>query len=420
MYFITYVDRVNIGTAGPFIKDELGLSNTQLGFVFSAFAYPYTLFQIFGGWVGDRYGPRRTLLICCLIWATGTILTGLAGGVMTLFLARVLLGIGEGATFPTATRAMQNWIPVARRGFAQGLAHAFSRLGNAVAPPFVVLLVASVTWRGSFVALGLIDLTWVLIWFLYFRDDPRKHKHISKEEIENLPAYSGISSKDKRKLPTGKLVMRMLPVTLTYFCYAFTLWVYLGWLPSFFLRGYNIDIKGSAIFSSGVFFAGVVGDTLGGILSDHLLKKTNNVKFARLAVVVPGLLGGAACLTGAFFTKDLTTIALLLSGGFFCLEMTIGPMWAVPMDIAPQFAGTAAGLMNIGSAVGAIVSPLIFGFVVDLTGNWMQPFAGSIGLLLLGTLLAFRMHPERRFTETATDTPSSDLSLQGERANGRG
>jgi MFS family permease len=118
------------------------------------------------------------------------------------------------------------------------------------------------------------------------------------------------------------------------------------------------------------------------------------------------MLGAAACLAGVFFTKDLTLVALLLSGGFFFLELVIGPIWSVPMDIAPQYAGTASGLMNFGSAFAAIVSPLTFGLIVDLTGNWILPFAGSVGLLLLGAGLAFTMHPERPFEdEPAPLTP---------------
>src|SRR3954454_17741145 len=162
MYLITYVDRVNLATAADAIQRELRLSNTQLGFLQSAFGYPYLLFQIFGGWVGDRFGPRRTLFVCGVIWASATILTGLASGLLMLFLVRVLLGIGEGATFPVATRAMQTWTPSGRRGFAQGITHAFARLGNAITPPIVAWLVTLVTWRGSFVALGCFSLVWVL------------------------------------------------------------------------------------------------------------------------------------------------------------------------------------------------------------------------------------------------------------------
>src|ERR1700744_2501718 len=187
MYFITYVDRVNIGTAASEIQKELHLSNTQLGLVFSAFAYPYLLFQVIGGWVGDHFGPRRTLFWCGPIWAGSSIATGFVTGLTTLFIARVALGFGEGATFPTATRAMQYWTPAGMRGFAQGLTHAFARLGNAITPPLIAMLIASVTWRGSFITLGLVRLVWALLWIWYFRDEPRAHADITADEIARLP-----------------------------------------------------------------------------------------------------------------------------------------------------------------------------------------------------------------------------------------
>jgi MFS family permease len=147
MYFITYIDRVNISTAASEIQKELHLSNTQLGLVFSAFAYPYLLFQVIGGWVGDRFGPRKTLFWCGMIWAASTIMTGFVNSLLTLFIARVALGFGEGATFPTATRAMQYWTPAVKRGFAQGITHAFARLGNAITPPLIAALMFWFTWR---------------------------------------------------------------------------------------------------------------------------------------------------------------------------------------------------------------------------------------------------------------------------------
>lgn len=405
MYFVTYLDRVNIATAGGVISKDLGLSNTEFGLVLSAFAYPYAIFQVIGGSIGDKYGARRTLLVCGLIWAMATILTGFVGGLLSLFLARVLLGFGEGATFPTATRAMQNWTQPGRRGFAQGITHAFARLGNAVAPPIVAFLIYHVGWRSTFVVLGLSSFAWVIVWYLYFRDNPADHKSITQAELDSLPAPRIVGA--KQSVPWGPLTRRMLPVTITYFCYGWTLWLFLGWLPTFFKQSYGLDLKNSALFASGVFFAGVVGDTLGGVLSDRILKQTGKVKLARLSIIVVGFLGAAASLTGVFFTKDLTYVALLLSSGFFFAELVIGPIWSVPMDIAPKYSGTASGLMNTGSAVAAIVSPIVFGFIVDKTGDWTLPFAGSIGLCLLGAGLAFTMHPERKFEEEpeAVGTP---------------
>jgi MFS family permease len=237
-----------------------------------------------------------------------------------------------------------------------------------------------------------------MVWWLYYRDDPREHPSITPEDLARLPPPGPPKSKAKH-VPWGRLIVRILPVTFTYFCYGWTLWLFLNWLPSFFLQGYKLDIKKSAFFSAGVFLAGVVGDALGGIVSDHLFHKTGNVKLARLSVILVGMLGAAACLVPVLFSRDVTTLALCLSGGFFFLELVIGPIWSVPMDIAPQYSGTASGLMNTGSAVAAIVSPLAFGYIIDLTGNWHLPFFISVALLLLGSVLAFTMHPDRKFVD---------------------
>ena len=397
MYFITYVDRVNISTAASEIQGEFGFSNTQLGLIFSAFAYPYLIFQVFGGWVGDRFGARKTLFWCGMVWALATMLTGFVNGLVTLFMVRVLVGIGEGATFPTATRAMQNWTSSAKRGFAQGITHAFARLGNAITPPLIALLMAAFTWRGAFVVLGAVSLVWVLVWVLYFRNHPSEHPHITQADLDEIKPKA--ISAERPKVPWGPLVKRMWPVTLTYFCYGWTLWLYLNWLPLFFKTNYDMDIRKSAIFASGVFFAGVVGDTLGGVMSDYVLKRTGNRRTARIGVTVFGFCGAFLSLLPILYVRDPVIVALCLSGGFFFAELVIGPMWAVPMDIAPRYAGTASGLMNSGSAFAAIVSPLVAGYVIDVTGNWYLPFLMSMGLLALGAMTAFLMHPEKPFEE---------------------
>jgi len=399
MYLITYVDRVNISTAADSIKRELSLSNIQLGFLQSAFGYPYLIFQIFGGWIGDRFGPRRTLFLCGLIWAAATILTGFAGGLTSLFICRLFVGIGEGATFPVATRAMQSWTPVGRRGFAQGLTHAFARLGNAVTPPIVAWLIVMISWRGSFVVLGCCSLVWVVIWLWYFRDTPAEHAAITPAELEILPNHGAAAAVVRPRVPWGALTKRMAPVTIVYFCYGWTLWLYLTWLPSYFLHEYKYDLRKSALFTSAVFFAGVVGDYLGGEISDRILHRTGDLQRARRNVVMIGFLGSFVCLVPVFLTHDLVFIILSLGAAFFFAEIVIGPMWSIPMDIAGKFSGTAAGMMNTGSALAAILSPIAFGYIIDTTGNWQLPFAGSLGFLLLGALLAPRMHPEIAFAD---------------------
>ena len=399
MYLITYVDRVNVATAAGEIMKELSLSATQWGIIASAFGYPYILFQIFGGWVGDRFGPRWTLFACGLVWAAATILTGLAGSFMLLFLVRLMLGFGEGATFPVATRAMQAWTPPDRRGFAQGITHAFARFGNAVTPPIVAWLVVTVSWRGSFVALGGISLVWVIVWVLYFRNVPAEHPGVTREELELLPNHGEPPAVRRVAVPWKRLAVRMLPVTIVYFCYGWTLWLYINWLPQFFQQEYNLQIMSSAKYSSTVFAAGVVGDYVGGVLSDSILRRTGDLRKARRNVIVAAFLSSAVFLVPIFLTRDLNVIVFSLAGAFFCAELVIGPIWAIPMDIAPKYSGTASGFMNTGSAVAAVLSPLAFGYLADLTGNWHVPFIGSLGLLVLGAGLAFFMRVEVPFQQ---------------------
>src|SRR3954470_7645320 len=412
MYGITYIDRVNVSTAAAVFRKDLNLSNTQVGLVFSAFAYPYLIFQILGGWVGDRFGARRALTIAGVIWAAATLLMGVVGSLGSMLAARVLLGFGEGATFPVATRAMADWTPASRRGFAQGITHSAARLGNALTPPLVAWLIAVVTWRGSFVILGVISLFWTLLWAIYFRDNPRDHARITREEIDRLPRFRTREDAKREPVPWGRLTRRMLPVTVVYFCYGWTLWLYLSWIPQYFLQSYKLTLTNSAFFAAGVFFGGVIGDTLGGVVSDRIYAATGDRNKARRNLVVLGFIGSLIAMLPILFVHDVTVAAICLSVAFFFSEFTIGPMWAIPMDIAPRYAGSASGLMNTGSALAAIVSPLIAGYVIDRTGVWELPFIGSIALLLLGSILAFWMRPDRELDDPVAPRVPGPLAVK--------
>jgi MFS family permease len=250
-----------------------------------------------------------------------------------------------------------------------------------------------ITWRGSFFVLGAISMVWAIVWIVYFRDDPKDHPGITQREIDKLPPYSG--NRASHPVPWSRLTRRMAPVTLVYFCYGWTLWLFLSWIPIYFLQNYKMDLKHSAVFASGIFFAGVFGDTAGGLVSDWLLRKTGRRQIARRNLVVFGMSGAMLSLLPLLITQDVVVAAACLSLGFFFAELTIGPMWAIPMDIAPEYSGVASGLMNVGSAFAAIVSPVVAGLIIDMTGNWTLPFIGSMALMAVGAVLAFWMHPEQ-------------------------
>lgn len=396
MYLILFVNRVGISTAAPLMRTDLGLSNSQIGLAFSAFAFPYALFQLFGGWIGDRLGARFTLAGSCAIVAAAAMLTGAAGGFVSLFALRLALGFGEGAAFPTATRAMASWTPSGSWGFAQGITHAFARIGNALTPALVAGLLVFVTWRASFVILGSTALIWLAAWGWYFRNDPRDHSGVTEADLAVLPERSPAR---RPSVPWLKLGRCILPVTIVDFCYGWTLWLFLSWIPSFFLENYHLNLGTSALFSVGVLSAGVVGDTAGGVWSDWLLRKFGYRAWARRSVIVTGFLGGFAFLLPVMLIHNVVVAAVGLSLAFFFAELIVAPIWSIPMDVAPKYASTASGMMNFGFGVAGLVSPASFGYLVDRTGSWAIPFAGSAALLLVGAALAWRLRLDRKFDE---------------------
>jgi sugar phosphate permease len=412
MFFIEYIDRVNLSVAAPLIKSELGLSNTQLGFALSAFGYCYAIFQIINGYMGDRFGPRLTLTLCGLLWAVGTLVTGIVGGLMSLVVARMLVGLGEAGTIPTGARVMTNWVPKARRGFAQGFTHSSARLAAGITPPIVVAMIPFVGWRGSFVILGCLSLVWTLIWAIYFRNDPRQHPNITAAELDDLPKFNEAGS-TTASVPYKQLILRILPVALVFFCHAWTLWLYLSWLPSFFAASYNLDLKDSAMFSSGVFLAGMCGDTAGGLFTDAIYKRTGDLNKARRNAVIVGFVGSLLFLLPVLFIHDQTTVVISLAAAFFFLETTEGPIWAVPIDVAPQHAGIAGGIMSTAAGLAAVISPIAFGVITDVTGSYTLPFALSIGLMAAGIGLSFLMRPDRPLAiEPASEGTPKQAAIQ--------
>ncbi len=395
MYLIMYLDRVNISVTAKDMMKEFSLNNTQLGLAFSAFAWPYLFGQLIGGWLANRFGIRITLAVCGLVVAVSTIATGFTGGLISLFAVRLALGCGEGPSFSAATQAMRNWYPETRFGFIQGITHSAARFGGAVAPPVVAYIVALGGWRISFWFCGVLSLIWVVIWLLYFRDDPRTHPSISAKELAALPPPSRVSR--KARTPFLALSKRIGSVTAVDFCYGWMLWVFISWIPLYFMSKHNLNLKSSALLAGLIFFAGVVGDTLGGSTSDWILVRTQNKRLARNAFIAGSLIFAGGFLYASMMTMNVTLIAVLLGASFFCLELIVGTIWAIPMDITREYAGVAGGLMNFGFGLAGIISPVVFGLVIDKTGNWDIPFALSVAICGIGALLTVFMHPERPF-----------------------
>src|SRR5665213_3864094 len=391
MYLITYLDRVNISTAAPVISKEFGFDKVTMGVIFSAFVWSYALFQVPGGWLSDRFGARKVLTGVVAYWSVMTAATAAATGATSFMALRFLFGIGEAGAFPGATRAMQLWYPRHERGFVQGITHSASRLGAAIAPPIVVLIMTTLGWRSVFYICGAVGFVWSVLWYFAYRNLPELHGLVNEAELKHIRGTDekGNAKKanveKKPSVPWGTLLRspNMWAIMCAYFTYVYCLWIFLSWLPSYLVEFRHFTLLKVGILASLPLWAGVVGDTVGGLAVDRLLRKTGNTKLAHRAVAITGLLGCAVCIVPAAMTESAYTAVACLTGAMFFLECTIGPSWAVPMHVGGKYSGTVSGMMNMAGNIGGALSPLVFGILVQI-GSWVAPFIVAAALLVCG------------------------------------
>ena len=403
MYLITYLDRVSLAnTAGPIMK-EYGFNKVTMGIIFSSFIWAYALFQVPGGWLGDRFGPRKVLSVIMAYRTVIAILTTGAMGFASFWGIRFALGVGEAGAFPTATRAMQMWFPRDERGFVQGVSHAASRLGAAVGPPIAVAIMIHYGWRSVFYVIGALSLLWSILYLVMYRNMPEETPLVSRAELARIRGLDEegeikqANIQKRPKVPWNILLKHgnMWAVMCAYATYIYSLWFFLSWLPSYLVEYRHFTVIKTGLFASMPLMAGVMGDAFGGWLTDKLLLRTNNLKFARRSVAIVAMLGcGTSTLFAAMSANPFTAVYCLTVAMFF-LEMTIGPAWAVPMDIGGEFSGTVSGMMNMGGQFVGALSPTIFGYLVS-RGSWVAPFVVSAGLLFVGAAIwAFWIDPEQ-------------------------
>jgi sugar phosphate permease len=408
MYLITYLDRVNISTAAPVISQEFGFDKVTMGFIFSAFAWAYAIFQVPGGWLSDRFGARGVLTAIVTYWSVMTAATAAATGFVSFVVIRFLFGVGEAGAFPGATRAMQLWYPRRERGFVQGITHSASRLGAAIAPPLVVWIMTSLGWRSVFYICGAVGIVWALWWSLSYRNTPEEHGLVNKAELEQIRgldekgAINKPAIEQKADIPWKSLLSsgNMWAIMCAYFTYVYCLWIFLTWLPSYLVEFRHFTLIKVGIFASLPLWAGVIGDTVGGLATDWLLRRTGNTRLARRTVAITGLLGCAVFIVPAALTEDAYTAVACLTASMFFLECTIGPSWAVPMDVGGKYSGTVSGMMNMAGNIGGALSPIVFG-VLAQNYSWQAPFIVAAALLVAGSVVwAFWLDPEVSVVKT--------------------
>src|ERR1700693_4942844 len=382
-YMITYMDRQILATARPVIRQELGISLVMMGWITFGFRIAYALFQIPGGWLGDRFGARRALSLIVTWWSMFTCFTGLAWNAVSMLNIQILFGLGEAGAFPIATRSLARWMRPTERGFAQGITHAGSRLGAALTPRLVVLIIAAYGWRAAFYVFGGIGVVWATAWFWYYRDTPEEHRGVNAAERE----LSGSGRKRSNVVPLRQILSHgnLWILALMYFCYNFNLNVYNDWFPTYLHDSRGMTLAKMGFYASLPLFAGTLGDLAGGWFSDHVLRRTGNVNLARRWVAIGGFLLSAAATIPATLVSDPRVSVALYSVAFFSLEWTVGISWAIPLDIGGDFAGSVSAVMNTLGNIGGAMSAAVVTYAATRYG-WNAPFFITSVLCLVAAI----------------------------------
>ncbi|HYM06210.1 MAG TPA: MFS transporter [Terriglobales bacterium] len=421
---VSYLDRVNISVAGRSIATEYGLSNVQLGYVFSAMLVGYALFQTVGGRLADRFGPRRVLTAGVVWWGIFTGLTALVpstiGGALFLFIAiRFLLGAGEAVVYPSSNQFVARWIPAHERGTANGWIFAGVGAGAGLSPPLITYIMLHYGWRSSFWACAIIGLIAGMIWYLMARDEPSQHPWVAASELatirSGLPVETDLGAERAGLIPWG-IVLRsreVWAVTLSYFSFGYTAWIFFSWFFIYLAQVRGLNLKSSAFYAMLPPVAMSVCSFLGGAISDRLAK-WHGPRLGRC-----GLAAFSIALAGIFIAfgsqVDSARVAsLVLAGGAGTLYLSQSSFWSVSADIAGKSSGSVSGFMNMGAQVGGAVTASLTPAIAARFG-WTASFLAAAGLCLLGAAAWLMVDPTRTLV-ARTMSSSTDRQVVAARS----
>jgi MFS transporter, ACS family, glucarate transporter len=393
---ITYIDRVCISQAAPLISTDLGLTKVQMAWAFSVFGWAYALFEIPGGWLADRLGPRRVLMRIVIWWSFFTAATGWAWNVVSLLVTRTLFGMGEAGCFPNLTRIFTLWLPQRERERAQASLWLAARWGGAFTPLLVTYVLDFVSWRRAFELFGLLGLLWAIVFFRWFRDDPRTHPKVNAAELALMPPPRQ-SAVAHGPTPWGQLFSSrsVWLLGLQYVALSYGWYFYITWLPTYLREARGTSLKMGAILAGLPLLLGGVGCLISGWLVPRLAAVVGTMGRARKIVAIVGFVGASASII--MFTKinDPANAMIVLGIAGLFNDFVMPPAWAACMDIGGRYSGTVSGSMNMMGNIAGALSPLAIGYLLAWTGgNWTLTFYVSAAVYSLGAVCWFFLDPE--------------------------
>lgn len=403
---LLYVDRICISVAKEPIAEAFQFTDKQMGWILSAFALGYALFQTPSGALADRFGPRIILTAVVSFWSLFTALTATAFNFISMLVIRFLFGMGEAGAFPNMARTIYSWMPMNERGRVQGINFSGSRLGAAFALPGVAWMVAELGWQLSFVILAVIGFVWAIIFYMWFRNDPTEHPTIDQVEKDYiLSTRQKSTSEDTNQtkpepLNVGVLFgsKNMWLAMIQYFCSNFTFFFTLTWLFPHIQQKFGLDTVEAGFYASVPLIAGAFGNWFSGWMVDAIYKR-GHWEWSRKATAMLGFLLAALGLIGSIYMETAGLMILFLSIAIFGADMTLSPSWSLCIDIGHRNSGAVSGTMNMAGNIGSFITALAFPYLLDWSGSEVPFFYVGTALNILAIFIWLAIRPNKTLEE---------------------
>jgi MFS transporter, ACS family, D-galactonate transporter len=388
---VNYFDRINLSVAAPQLQHDFGLSNHQMGWLFSAMFWPYALLQIPSGMVLDRFGVARVNRISTFLWFVASTATAFASGFGGILAGRILLGAAEAPSFPASSKATGYWFPRHERGLATAIFDAAAKFSNVVGVPLIALAVVNLGWRWGFGITGLLSLLFFLAFVIVYRD-PSKHPRLSLKERDYINA-GGAASEGGPQSGEFALLGHLLRnrkvwgLSIGFAAYGYSFYLFLTWLPNYLVQTMHMGILKSAGFAAIPWVFATIADlVVGGWLIDRLVTQGRDETVVRKTVLVFGMVLGLAVFGATLTTNPVWAIfwiSIALSG--LAAAAPVG--WSIPSLIAPRGgAGTIGGIMNFLNNMMGVVAPVATGYIVGATHSFGRAFLVAGFVLVLGII----------------------------------
>ncbi|MDQ0862267.1 MFS transporter [Bacillus sp. V2I10] len=386
-----YMDRVAFSVAAPFISKEFNLTPTQLGLLFSSFFIGYAIFNFIGGYLADRFGPRKVFGGSLGLWSIFIGATAVTFNFTSLYISRLFFGFAEGPVATTSNKMVNNWFPAKERASAIGIYTAGMPLGGAIAAPLVGLVSIQYGWRTAFIVLMILGLLLAYFWMKLTKDHPKQHPKVSEAELMEIQLGQGTGSDPSKteRVSLWKTIKHptILFTAVAFFAYNYNNFFFLTWFPSYLTDAKNLSVHDMSIVTVIPWLVGAIGLFSGGFISDYIYKKTKKLMFSRKIILVTGLFGAAICVGFVVLVETAAAAVALMAIAVFFLYLTAMIYWAIIQDTVPSNnVGTAGGFIHLISNISGIIAPTVTGYFIESTGTFNTAFFLAASLAIFGSL----------------------------------